>query len=78
MTLRRLVLALALAVLAVACVRQVPSPRGDVLEGPCRVDADCASGQVCRQHRAHLRDASGDITGDLVTYACVPAARDAG
>jgi hypothetical protein len=61
------------------CVHSA-EPRGDVEEGPCRVDADCAQGQRCLHDRAHLRSSSGDITGDLVTYFCAtpPEARDGG
>lgn len=52
-----------------------PSSRyGDQEHGECRRDTDCATGMVCEgESMGHLRDADGEIVGDHISYACVPA-----
>lgn len=62
----------ALVLLALAaCAHQPPGEvRGDVHEGPCRVDAECPEGQRCGAVRAHLWNGRGEIVGDHVTHFC--------
>lgn len=72
---------LALTLLALAaCAHQQPGEgRGDVHEGPCRVDAECPEGKRCGESRGHLSNGRGEIVGDLVTHFCeVPPAVGAG
>lgn len=64
-------------VLATGCVRASPDALGDLHEGACRVDADCARGATCQESRAHYRS-EGEIRGDVVTHFCAAASRDAG
>lgn len=73
---------LAGSLVALACVRRPPQGYGDVVEGPCRNDAECPAGHRCAHvHLGHLTttdEETGEsgISGDFVKTHC--EALDAG
>lgn len=71
-------LVLLAALIAIGCGARQAAPHGDVHEGECRRDADCAEGERCTEERSHLRSQdTGEIVGDEVLHRCVPAPPDA-